>query len=210
MENSEQVVQAAPQEHEEGRLAAENAKRRIQAREAAQRADAAEAEAASLRAQIAELRLAQARQAVTAALIEQYAPEGVDADSLSDWAEKALGLVVALRGEKEPDTEGLSDAERELAETKMELARQQAMSDYEHVSAGVLDALCAETTPEGVMRWSAEFERLVGEMPEQKPAPKSMLVDAIRDSNMSKVSPGKWVGADEGTGLEKVAKRLKR
>ena len=123
--NNETPQQTAATGHDDrgdGKLAAEAARRRVQAREAAERADAAEQEAAQLRAQIAALKLSQARQQVTAThpeltaeLIEKYAPEGVDADGLAEWAEKSLGLVVALRGEPEPDSGAMSDAERELA-----------------------------------------------------------------------------------------------
>lgn len=203
----------------EGRLAAENAKRRIQAKQAAERADAAEAEAESLRQQIAELRLSQARQQVTAKhpeltseLIGKYAPEGVDADGLSDWAERALGLVVALRGEKPVDESAMSDAEIELADTKLELARQKAVGEYEHVTDEVLDALCAADTPEGVAEWAAEFERLVsGEKPvERKPVPHNnpnsplgqMAADMyFHPASSSGLKPRK-------SGLQNVAERL--
>lgn len=215
--NNEQDTQATPENDHEGRLAAENAKRRIQAKEAAQRADAAEAEAENLRQQIAELRLSQARQAVTAAhpeltaeLIEKYAPENVDADSLADWADKSLGLVVALRGEKEPDESAMSDAEIELAEMRMELARQEAISTNEHVSAAVLDALCRENTPEGVAAWAAEFERIVGEM-SVKPQ-KRELTPGERIVNQAANEAhggGTWVGAKQ-SGLRGVASQLTR
>ena len=78
-------AQAQDVHGDDKKLAAEAARRRVQAREAAERADAAEAEAADLRAQIAALKLSQAKQAVTAKhpeltddLIERFAPEGID------------------------------------------------------------------------------------------------------------------------------------
>lgn len=217
--NNEETInpQQAPDTGHDGKLAAEAARRRVQAKEANERADAAEATVADLKAQIAALKLSQAKQAVTAAhpeltgdLIEKYAPEGIDADGLAAWADKALGLVVALRGEAPVDVDTMSDTEIELAETKLDLARQQAVTDNPHVTAGVLDALCRETTPEGITNWAAEFERLVGEMPDDTAAPKPspMLARALRDSRMAKVSPGKWAGAADGLG--RVAQRLQR
>lgn len=203
----------------DGKLAAEAARRRVQAREAAERADAAEQEAAQLRAQIAELRLSQARQAVTAKhpeltgdLIEKFAPDDVDADTLEAWADKALGLVVALRGEAPVDADTMTDTERELAEMKLDLARQSAVADNPHVTAGVLDALCRETTPEGITNWAAAFEQIAADVLEAQPAmpaPPS-LANAVRDSKLAKVAPGKWAGADNNRGLAGVARKLQR
>ena len=215
--NNTETNQQAPDTGHDGKLAAEAARRRVQAKEANERADAAEATVADLRAQIAALKLSQAKQAVTAAhpeltaeLIDQFAPDNIDADGLESWADKALGLVVALRGEALVDVDTMSDTEIELAETKLDLARQQAVTDNPHVTAGVLDALCRETTPEGITNWAAEFERLVSEMPDDTAAPKPspMLAKALRDSRMAKVSPGKWAGAADGLG--RVAQRLQR
>ena len=198
-------------EHD-GRLAAENAKRRIQAKEANERADAAEAEAADLRAQIAALKLSQARQQVTAKhpeltaeLIERYAPENVDADSLADWAEKSLGLVVALRGEKEPDVDSMSDAERELAETKMQLARQEAIATNAHVTVDVLDALCGADTPEGVAEWAATFEQIASALAAKsaEPTPLQLIMQGVR---ANKVGGGKM--KRPGSGMEGVAQKL--
>lgn len=199
---------------EDGKLRAEAARRRIAAKEANERADAAEATAAELRAQIAELKLAQARTAVTAAhpeltteMIEAYAPANVDADGLEDWAEKTLALVVALRGEAVVDENAMTDEARQLAETQLELAKVSAVSENEHVTAEIIDTLCAETTPEGLAEWAAEFERLTSTQDAfAKAYPQTKA--SIDRHNMSKVSPGKWVGA--GNGLENVARRLKR
>lgn len=216
-DNNTPDAQVQDAHDDDRKLAAEAARRRVQAKEANERADAAEATVADLRAQIAALKLSQAKQAVTAAhpeltadLIDQYAPDNIDADGLAAWADKALGLVVALRGEAPVDVDTMSDTEIELAETKLDLARQQAVADNPHVTAGVLDALCRETTPEGITNWAAEFERLVGEMPEKEPtaADYPMLARALRDSKMAKVAPGKWAGAADGLG--RVAQRLQR
>ena len=196
----------------EGRLTAENAKRRIAAKEAQARADAAEAEAESLRQQIAELRLAQARQQITAEhpeltgdLIEKFAPEGIDSDGLADWAEKSLGLVVALRGEKEPDVDSLSDAERELAETKMQLARQEAIATNEHVTVDVLDALCGADTPEGVAEWAATFEQIASALAAEsaEPTQLQLIMQGVR---ANKVGGGKM--KRPGSGMESVAQKL--
>ena len=200
-------------DHEDGKLAAEAARRRVQAREANERADAAEQEAAQLRAQIAQLRLSQARQQVTAQhpeltgeLIEKYAPEGVDADGLAEWAEKSLGLVVALRGEKEPDVDSLSDAERELAAARLDLAIQQAVTEHEHVTVDVLDALCGADTPEGVAEWAATFEQIASALAAKsaEPTQLQLIMQGVR---ANKVGGGKMKGAS-GHGMESVAQKL--
>ncbi|KOA51163.1 hypothetical protein BAAM0483_02900 [Bifidobacterium animalis subsp. animalis MCC 0483] len=196
----------------EGRLTAENAKRRIAAKEAQARADAAEAEAESLRQQIAELRLSQARQQVTAnhpeltaELIEKYAPEGVDADGLADWAEKSLGLVVALRGEPEPDSGAMSDAERELAAARLDLAIQQAVTEHAHVTVDVLDALCGADTPEGVAEWAATFEQVASALAAKsaEPTQLQLIMQGVR---ANKVGGGKM--KRPGSGMEGVAQKL--
>lgn len=193
------------------KLAAEAARRRVQAKQANERADAAEATVADLKAQIAELRLSQARQQVTAKhpeltgdLIEKFAPEGIDADGLADWAEKSLGLVVALRGEKEPDVDSLSDAERELAETKMQLARQEAIATNEHVTVDVLDALCGADTPEEVEAWAAAFEQIASALAAKsaEPTQLQLIMQGVR---ANKVGGGKMKG---GSGIESVAQKL--
>lgn len=201
------------------KLAAEAARRRVQAREAAERADAAEQEAAQLRAQIAELRLSQARQQVTAKhpeltsdLIEKYAPEGIDADGLAAWADKALGLVVALRGEATVDADDLTDTEKELAAAQMELARQKAVSDHEHVTGDVLDALCTASTPEGVAEWAAAFERLAGG---EKPGERKPVPHRNPDSGLARAAAGiarQQSGSSSSKprkgGLQNVAQKL--
>lgn len=210
--NNQQMPDTAHDGHD-GRLAAEAARRRVQAREANDRADAAEAEAADLRAQIAALKLSQAKQAVTAKhpeltddLIERFAPEGIDADGLDAWAEKSLGLVVALRGEAPVDVDAMTDTEKELAAAQMELARQKAVSEHDHVSADVLDALCAADTPEEVEAWAATFERVCG--PLMKPAKRELsegekIVNKAADEAHG---GGTWVGSKRG--LQGVAQQL--
>lgn len=212
MENDNNTPQTAHDGHD-GKLSAEAARRRVQAREAAERADAAEQEAAQLRAQIAELRLSQARQQVTAAhpeltgdLIEKYAPEGIDADGLAAWAEKALGLVVALRGEAPVDPDAMTDTEKELAAAQMELARSKAVGANPHVTDEVLDALCAADTPEEVEAWAETFERVCG--PLMKPAERELsegekIVNKAADEAHG---GGTWVGS--GRGLQGVAQQL--
>lgn len=218
-ETPQQTPATGHDDHEDGKLRAEAARRRVQAKEANERADAAEATVADLRAQIAELRLSQARQQVTAKhpeltgdLIERFAPDDVDADTLEAWADKALGLVVALRGEAPVDADGMTDTEKELAEMKLDLARQSAVADNPHVTAGVLDALCRETTPEGITNWAAAFEQIAADVLEAQPAmpaPPS-LANAVRDSKLARVAPGKWAGADNNRGLAGVARKLQR
>ena len=198
----------------DGKLAAEAARRRVQARAAAERADAAEQEANELRAQIAELRLSQARQRVTAAhpeltaeLIEKYAPEGVDADGLAAWADKAIGLVVALRGEAPVDADGMTDTEKELAAAQMELARQRAVSDHEHVTVDVLDALCGADTPDGVAEWAAAFEQVAAEIANAKTESTVVRQRFLAGIQANKVGGGKMKGAS-GHGMESVAQKL--
>ena len=199
-------------DHEDGKLAAEAARRRVQAREANERADAAEAEAENLRAQISELRLSQARQQVTAKhpeltaeLIEQFAPEGIDADGMSDWAEKALALVVALRGEAPVDEDTMTEAERELAEAKMQLARQEAIATNAHVTVDVLDALCGADTPEGVAEWAAAFEQIASALAAKsaEPTQLQLIMQGVR---ANKVGGGKM--KRPGSGMESVAQKL--
>ena len=211
--NNQMTPATGHDDHEDGRLAAEAARRRVQAREASERADAAEAEVADLKAQIAAYKLSQAKQAVTAKhpeltgdLIEKYAPEGIDADGLESWAEKALGLVVALRGEATVDADDLTDTEKELAAAQMELARQRAVSEHDHVSADVLDALCAADTPEEVEAWAETCERVCG--PLMKPAKRELsegekIVNKAADEAHG---GGTWVGS--GRGLQGVAQKL--
>lgn len=208
-----QQTPATGHDDHDGKLAAEAARRRVQAREAAERADAAEQEAAQLRAQIAELRLSQARQQVTAAhpeltaeLIEKYAPEGVDADGLAEWAEKSLGLVVALRGEPEPDSGAMSDAERELAAARLDLAIQQAVTEHEHVTVDVLDALCGADTPEGVAEWAAAFEQVVAGIADARQESYMVRQRFLAGIQANKVGGGKLNGA--GSGMESVAQKL--
>ena len=200
-------------DHEDGKLRAEAAKRRIAAREANERADAAEATVADLKAQIAALRLSQARQQVTAAhpeltaeLIEKYAPEGVDADGLAEWGEKSLGLVVALRGEPEPDSGAMSDAERELAAARLDLAIQQAVTEHEHVTVDVLDALCGADTPEGVAEWAATFEQIASALAAKsaEPTQLQLIMQGVR---ANQIGGGKMKGAS-GHGMESVAQKL--
>lgn len=211
-ETPQQMPDTAHDDHEDGKLRAEAAKRRIAAREANERADAAEAEAENLRAQIAELRLSQARQQVTAKhpeltaeLIEKYAPEGVDADGLAEWAEKSLGLVVALRGEPEPDSGAMSDAERELAAARLDLAIQQAVTEHEHVTVDVLDALCGADTPDGLAEWAAAFEQIAAGIANKsaEPTQLQLIMQGVR---ANKVGGGKMKGP--GSGMESVAQKL--
>lgn len=205
-------AQAQDVHGDDKKLAAEAARRRVQAREAAERADAAEQEAAQLRAQIAELRLSQARTAVTAAhpeltgdLIEKYAPEGIDADGLAAWADKAIGLVVALRGEAPVDEDAMTDTEKELAAAQMELARQRAVSENEHVTDEVLDALCAATTPEEVEAWAAAFECAAAEIANAKSESTVVRQRFLAGIQANKVGGGKLKG---GSGIESVAQKL--
>ena len=211
--NNQMTPATGHDDHEDGRLAAEAARRRVQAREASERADAAEAEVADLKAQIAALKLSQAKQAVTAKhpeltddLIERFAPEGIDADGLAAWADKALGLVVALRGEAPVDPDAMTDTERELAAAQMELARSKAVADHEHVTAEIIDTLCAAATPEALEEWAAAFERVCG--PLMKPAKRELsagekIVNKAADEAHG---GGTWVGSKRG--LQGVAQQL--
>ena len=211
--NNNEINQQAPDTGHDGKLAAEAARRRVQAREAAERADAAEQEAAQLRAQIAELKLAQARTAVTARhpeltpeLLERYAPDNVDADSLDDWADKAMGLVVELRGEAPVAEDAMSDTEKELAAAQMELARQKAVSENAHVTDEIIDALCTASTPEEVEAWAAAFEQIaagIADAPKESYVVRQRFLAGIQ---ANKVGGGKMKGT--GSGMESVAQKL--
>ena len=208
-----QTADTAHDDHEDGKLRAEAARRRVQAREANERADAAEATVADLKAQIAALKLSQAKQAVTAAhpeltaeLIDEFAPEGIDADGLAAWADKALGLVVALRGEAPVAADTMSDTEKELAAAQMELARQKAVSENEHVTDEVLDALCAASTPEEVEAWAATFEQVVAGIADARQESFVVRQRFLAGIQANKVGGGKLKGA--GSGMENVAQTL--
>lgn len=211
--NNQQMPDTGHDDHN-GKLAAEAARRRVQAREAAERADAAEQEAAQLRAQIAELRLSQARQAVTAKhpeltseLIEKFAPDNVDADSLADWADKSMQLVVALRGEAPVDADDMTDTEKELAAAQMELARSKAVSEHEHVTDEALDTLCAATTPEGVAEWAAAFDRVVTGRGNASPKHIGSSMPEVQAAiRANQIGGGKM--KDTATGLKHVAQKL--
>ena len=210
--NNNETNQQAPDTGHDGKLAAEAARRRVQAKEANERADAAEATVADLKAQIAELKLSQAKQAVTAAhpeltaeLIDQFAPDNIDADGLASWADKAIGLVVALRGEAPVDEDAMSDTEKELAAAQMELARQKAVSENEHVTDEIIDALCTASTPEEVEAWAAAFEQIaagIADAPKESYVVRQRFLAGIQ---ANKVGGGKLKG---GSGIESVAQKL--
>ncbi|RYQ69987.1 hypothetical protein [Bifidobacterium pseudolongum] len=217
--NNNEINQQAPDTGHDGKLAAEAARRRVQAKEANERADAAEATVADLKAQIAALKLSQAKQAVTAAhpeltaeLIDQFAPDNIDADGLASWASKALGLVVALRGEAPVDEDELSDEAKELAAKNMQIARMEAVNNNAHVTDEILDALCVADTPKDVQAWAAAFEQIATDVLEAQPATPAppSLANAVRDSKLARVAPGKWAGADNNRGLAGVARKLQR
>ena len=211
-EAPQQTPATGHDDHEDGKLRAEAARRRVQAKEANERADAAEATVADLKAQIAALKLSQAKQAVTAAhpeltaeLIDQFAPDNIDADGLASWASKALGLVVALRGEAPVDEDAMSDAEKELAAAQMEIARQKAVSEHPHVSEDVLDALCAADTPDGLAEWAATFEQIASALAAKsaEPTQLQLIMQGVR---ANKVGGGKM--KRPGSGMEGVAQKL--
>lgn len=213
-DNNDQNTPDTGRDGHDGKLAAEAARRRVEAREAKERADAAEATAAELRAQIAELRLSQARTAVTAKhpeltpeLLEKYAPEGIDADGLAAWADKAIGLVVALRGEAPVDADAMTDTEKELAAAQMELARQKAVSEHPHVSEDVLDTLCTASTPEGVAEWAAAFEQVMTNTGNARPVHIGSSMPEVQAAiRANQIGGGKM--KDTSTGLKHVAQKL--
>lgn len=206
--------QQTPDMGHDGKLAAEAARRRVQAKEANERADAAEATVADLRAQIAALKLSQAKQAVTAAhpeltaeLIDQFAPDNIDADGLASWADKAIGLVVALRGEAPVDADCMTDTEKELAAAQMELARSKAVSEHEHVTDEALDTLCAATTPEGVAAWAAAFEQVMTGVGNGRPKHIGSSMPEVQAAiRANQIGGGKM--KDTATGLKHVAQQL--
>lgn len=213
-DNNTPDAQVQDAHDDDRKLAAEAARRRVQAKQANERADAAEATVADLKAQIAALKLSQAKQAVTAKhpeltgdLIERFAPDNIDADGLASWASKALGLVVALRGEAPVDADTMTDTERELAEKNLQIARMEAVNDHEHVTGEVLDTLCTASTPEGVAAWAAAFEQIVANMGNGRPKHIGSSMPEVQAMIRANQRGGGKM-KDTSTGLKHVAQKL--
>ncbi|RYQ43029.1 hypothetical protein [Bifidobacterium pseudolongum] len=210
------------QQDEDGKLRAEAAKRRIAAREASERADAAEQEAAQLRAQIAELRMGQARAAVmerhpelTNELLDKFMPEGIGADDLEAWAEKSLEFVTALRGEP-PVPDNMSPEEEELLAKDVQLARIKALEENPSLTEEALDVLCDKRTPDGIARWAAEYERIFDTFDKERmvrrwrahKAPYNDPTSPIARTLAAKDRHGSFSHRSQPSGLQNVAERL--
>ncbi|RSX44694.1 hypothetical protein [Bifidobacterium castoris] len=104
----------------------------------------------------------------------------------------------------------LAEREAQLAERDLTIARMTAQKEHPQLTDEMFEAMCKETTPEGVAEWADKLAQFIDV--KNEPA-KSDVQDgdesdafakaypqtkaSIDRHNMSKVSPGKWVGAQE-------------
>ena len=97
-------------------------------------------------------------------------------------------------------------ASKNLAERDLTIARMTAQREHPQLTDEMFEAMCKETTPEGVAEWANKLAQFIDvkKEPEESskddepapPAPPS-LANAVRDSKLAKVAPGKWAGAQE-------------
>lgn len=103
-------------------------------------------------------------------------------------------------------SKNLAEREAQLAERDLTIARMTAQREHPQLTDEMFEAMCKETTPEGVAEWANKLAQFIdvkkepeesskGEEP-APPAPPS-LANAVRDSKLAKVAPGKWAGAQE-------------
>ncbi len=103
-------------------------------------------------------------------------------------------------------SKNLAEREAQLAERDLTIARMTAQREHPQLTDEMFEAMCKETTPEGVAEWANKLAQFIdvkkepeesskGEEP-ATPAPPS-LANAVRDSKLAKVAPGKWAGAQE-------------
>ncbi len=85
-------------------------------------------------------------------------------------------------------------------------ARQRAVSDHEHVTVDVLDALCGADTPEGLAEWAAAFEQIAAGIADAKTESVVVRQRFLAGIQANKVGGGKMTGA--GTGMESIAQKL--
>ena len=103
-------------------------------------------------------------------------------------------------------SKNLAEREAQLAERDLTIARMTAQREHPQLTDEMFEAMCKETTPEGVAEWANKLAQFIdvkkepeesskGEEP-APPAPPS-LANAVRDSKLARVAPGKWAGAQE-------------
>lgn len=103
-------------------------------------------------------------------------------------------------------SKNLAEREAQLAERDLTIARMTAQREHPQLTDEMFEAMCKETTPEGVAEWANKLAQFIDvkKEPEESskddepatPAPPS-LANAVRDSKLAKVAPGKWAGAQE-------------
>lgn len=103
-------------------------------------------------------------------------------------------------------SKNLAEREAQLAERDLTIARMTAQREHPQLTDEMFEAMCKETTPEGVAEWANKLAQFIDvkKEPEKSskddepapPAPPS-LANAVRDSKLAKVAPGKWAGAQE-------------
>lgn len=104
-------------------------------------------------------------------------------------------------------SKNLAEREAQLAERDLTIARMTAQREHPQLTDEMFEAMCKETTPEGVAEWANKLAQFIDvknepvkddvQDDEPEPAPSPMLARALRDSKMAKVAPGKWAGAQE-------------
>ena len=88
----------------------------------------------------------------------------------------------------------------------MELARQKAVSENEHVTDEIIDALCAADTPDGLAEWAAAFEQVVAGIADARQESYVVRQRFLAGIQANKVGGGKMKGT--GSGMESVAQKL--
>lgn len=140
------------------------------------------------------------------------APQAADAGQDDLKAAKLRDEAARHRIAAREAREATEQAQAELNEAQLTLARLRIQAEDDRVSDDVIARLCHATTPEGVAEWAAAFseviERAVTERLETMPkAPAGNYV--IRDMIRANQRGGGQM-KPTNTGLEGVAAKLKR
>ena len=140
------------------------------------------------------------------------APQAADAGQDDLKAAKLRDEAARHRIAAREAREATEQAQAELNEAQLTLARLRIQAEDDRVSDDVIARLCHATTPEGVAEWAAAFsdviERAVEERLETMPkAPAGNYV--IRDMIRANQRGGGQM-KPTNTGLEGVAAKLKR
>lgn len=107
-------------------------------------------------------------------------------------------------------SKNLAEREAQLAERDLTIARMTAQKEHPQITDEMFDSMCKETTPEGVAEWANTLAKFIdvkkepaAQEPRSENEPQSTAADypqtkkTLDAIKMSKVSPGKWVGAQE-------------